>query len=49
MWLDVVLLPTPPALAQTTGGIVGVVTDEGGAALPGVVVEARSPALQGSP
>src|SRR4051795_1102789 len=36
------------AAAQTTGGIVGRVTDEGGGVLPGVTVEARSPALQGS-
>ncbi len=36
------------ATAQTTGGIVGRVTDEGGGVLPGVTVEARSPALQGS-
>src|SRR3954452_15065183 len=34
--------------AQTTGGIVGRVTDEGGGVLPGVTVEAKSPALQGS-
>src|SRR5436305_309304 len=34
--------------AQTTGGIVGRVTDEAGGVLPGVTVEARSPALQGS-
>jgi hypothetical protein len=37
-----------PAAAQTTGGIVGRVTDEGGGVLPGVTVEATSPALQGS-
>lgn len=34
--------------AQTTGSIVGRVTDEQGGALPGVTVEARSPALQGA-
>jgi hypothetical protein len=34
--------------AQTTGGIVGRVTDEAGGVLPGVAVEARSPDLQGS-
>ncbi|HEX4964312.1 MAG TPA: TonB-dependent receptor [Thermoanaerobaculia bacterium] len=33
--------------AQTTGGIVGRVTDEAGGVLPGVTVEAKSPALQG--
>src|SRR3954466_9409590 len=36
------------AAAQTTGGVVGRVVDEGGGVLPGVTVEARSPALQGS-
>src|SRR4029077_8270472 len=34
--------------AQTTGGIVGRVTDEQGGVLPGVTGEARGPALQGS-
>ncbi len=34
--------------AQTTGSVVGRVTDEQGGVLPGVAVEARSPALQGS-
>src|SRR6185312_7877566 len=34
--------------AQTTGDIVGRVTDEAGGVLPGVAVEAKSPALQGS-
>jgi TonB dependent receptor/Carboxypeptidase regulatory-like domain/TonB-dependent Receptor Plug Domain len=37
-----------PAAAQTTGGMVGRVTDEQGGSLPGVSVEARSPALQGT-
>ncbi|HYX21291.1 MAG TPA: carboxypeptidase-like regulatory domain-containing protein [Thermoanaerobaculia bacterium] len=37
----------PVALAQTTGDISGHVTDEQGGALPGVAVEARSPAFQG--
>ncbi len=37
-----------PAAAQTTGGVVGRVTDAQGGALPGVTVEARSPALQGT-
>src|SRR5512144_3278158 len=35
------------ALAQTTGDIVGHVTDETGGALPGVTGEARSPSFQG--
>jgi hypothetical protein len=39
---------TTNAAAQTTGSIVGRVTDEQGGALPGATVEARSPALQGS-
>ena len=34
-------------LAQTTGDIVGRVTDEQGGALPGATIEARSPAFQG--
>lgn len=34
--------------AQTTGGITGLVTDDSGAPLPGVTVEARSPVLQGT-
>ncbi len=34
-------------LAQTTGGVVGLVSDDSGAVLPGVTVEARSPSLQG--
>jgi len=34
--------------AQTTGGIVGRVTDEQGGVLPGATVEARGPALQGT-
>ena len=43
------LLALGPAVsAQTTGSIVGRVTDEQGGVLPGVTVEARSPALQGS-
>jgi carboxypeptidase family protein/TonB-dependent receptor-like protein len=43
------LLALPAAaLAQTTGGIVGTVTAADGSALPGVTVEAKSPALQGS-
>ncbi len=36
------------AAAQTTGGIVGRVTDDAGGGLPGVTVEATSPALQGT-
>ncbi len=45
--LFVFLAVAPLALAQTTGDITGRVTDEQGGALPGVTVEARSPAFQG--
>src|SRR5215831_15920412 len=34
--------------AQTTGSVVGRATDESGGSLPGVTVEAKSSALQGS-
>jgi hypothetical protein len=43
----VFLLLSFSAIAQTTGGLTGRVTDSTGAALPGVTVEVRSPALQG--
>src|SRR5436305_1821883 len=48
--LSAVLLLTAAAMAvaQTTGTIVGRVTDEGGGTLPGVTVEATSPSLQGT-
>ena len=36
-----------PASAQTTGSVAGRVTDEDGGVLPGVTVEARSPASPG--
>jgi hypothetical protein len=39
-------LPASTATAQQDAGIIGLVTDEGGAVLPGVTVTARSPALQ---
>ena len=45
--LVLLLVLATGALAQTTGGIVGAVSDATGAALPGVTVEARSSALQG--
>ncbi len=38
----------PFAVAQTTGDITGHVTDEQGGVLPGVTVEARGPAFQGT-
>ena len=37
-----------PLFAQTTGSITGHVTDSTGAALPGVTVEARGAAVQGT-
>ncbi len=46
--LAVVGFGTLPALAQTTGTIEGTVADSNGAPLPGVSVEIRSPALQGT-
>jgi len=36
------------SFAQTTGSIVGFVTDDAGGPLPGVTVDARGPALQGT-
>lgn len=45
--LAVVALVSGSALAQTTGTIAGTVSDNTGAALPGVAVEIRSPALLG--
>ena len=45
MWLMVGWLATPAA-AQQEASIIGVVTDPGGAVLPGVSVSVRSPALQ---
>ena len=41
------LLLSASVFAQTTGGVVGKVIDTSGAALPGVTVEARGPAVQG--
>jgi hypothetical protein len=43
----VLLLIASGAIAQTTGGLTGRVTDSTGATLPGVTVEVRSPSLQG--
>ena len=36
------------SFGQTTGSVIGVVTDDAGGPLPGVTVEARGPALQGT-
>jgi len=41
----VCLVASPPAYAQINGGIAGVVRDTSGAVMPGVTVEAASPAL----
>jgi hypothetical protein len=46
--IPLLLLVTLTAGAQTTGQIEGVVNDDQGAPLPGVTVEATSPALQGT-
>ena len=43
-----VLLFPASVIAQTTGGLVGKVTDASGAPLPGATVEVRSAALQGA-
>ena len=48
VFFSVCLLITPLAFAQTTGDIQGTMTDADGKALPGVTVEATSPALQGT-
>ena len=42
-----ILLLASPALAQTTGSIIGTVSDSSGAILPGVRVTATSPAMMG--
>jgi Carboxypeptidase regulatory-like domain/TonB dependent receptor len=42
-----VAFATSPAFAQTTGSVIGTVTDPQGAVLPGVTVSATSPQLQG--
>ena len=45
-WCLLVILSASPAFAQgQTGSIAGVVRDASGAVLPGVTVEASSPAL----
>ncbi|MBV9188226.1 MAG: TonB-dependent receptor, partial [Acidobacteria bacterium] len=45
--LPILILATVPLAAQTTGSISGHVADTSGGAIPGVTVEATSPALQG--
>ena len=47
VFLALLVIPSV-SLAQTTGTIVGVVSDDSGGPLPGVTVEARGPALQGT-
>lgn len=46
--LPLFLLLSLGAFAQTTGSILGTVSDEAGAALPGVTVTTSSPSLQGT-
>ena len=46
--LGFALLAAASSFAQTTGSIVGVVTDDAGGPLPGVTVEAKGPSLQGT-
>ena len=48
LFLFLAALAAETASAQTTGGILGRVTDADSGVLPGVTVEARSPNLQGS-
>src|SRR5258708_5455759 len=48
-WLAIIALISATVLrAQTTGSVSGRVTGENGDALPGVTLEATSPALQGT-
>ena len=44
----VLLVLAPRASSQTTSSLVGRVADESGTPLPGALVEASSPALQGT-
>ena len=46
--LPILMFATVPLAAQTTGSISGHVADTSGGAIPGVTVEATSPALQGA-
>ncbi|MCX6551436.1 MAG: TonB-dependent receptor [Acidobacteria bacterium] len=47
LMLAALVFLVPAAYAQTTGRIVGTITDSTGGALPGVTVSAAGPALQG--
>jgi hypothetical protein len=50
LWLLVLIAIAAPALAQrTTGEIIGTVTDESGAILPGVTVTIRGAGVAGAP
>ena len=44
--LGLIAIASTPAAAQSTASIIGQVTDQSGAVLPGVTVTATSPALQ---
>src|SRR5438477_8103971 len=46
--LLILLLTATAMMAQTTGGIIGDVTGSDNSALPGVTIEAKSAALQGT-
>ena len=45
---SLLLIGAAPLFAQTTGSLTGRALDESGGVLPGVTVEAKSPALQGA-
>ncbi len=49
LWIGLLLFCAPKVSAESTGAIAGRVTDETGAALPGVTIEARGTALAGHP
>lgn len=49
LWIGLLLFCAPKVSAESTGAIAGRVTDETGAALPGVTIEARGAASAGHP
>ncbi|PYQ46809.1 MAG: hypothetical protein DMF59_20645, partial [Acidobacteria bacterium] len=46
--VSLLLLLATPVFAQTTGSLTGKIVDANGGSLPGVTVEVKSPALQGT-
>jgi len=46
--ISLLFFVTPALFAQTTGNLTGKITDSNGASLPGVTIEVKSPALQGT-